>query len=97
MFNPAVEALNAPPVSTVLDWKASYDGRHGDMIDMSQAVPGYPAHPDMLSALAKAAAMPDNARYGRVEGDDNLRTAYAQHLSALYSANIAPEHTHITS
>lgn len=97
MFNPAIKALNAPPVSTVLDWKASYDGRHGEMIDMSQAVPGYPAHPDMLNALANAAASADNARYGRVEGDDNLRAAYAEHLRMLYSANIEPEHTHITS
>ena len=97
MFNPAVEALNAPPVSIVLDWKSSYDGRHGDMIDMSQAVPGYAAHPDMLAALASAAASPDNARYGRVEGDDNLRAAYARHLSTLYATDVQPEHTHITS
>ncbi|WP_332923765.1 aminotransferase [Candidatus Puniceispirillum sp.] len=97
MFNPAVAALNAPPVSIVLDWKSSYDGRHGDMIDMSQAVPGYPAHPDMLNALAQAAASPNNARYGRVEGDDNLRVAYAQHLNTLYAADIQSEHTHITS
>lgn len=97
MFNPAVEALNAPPVSIVLDWKSSYDGRHGEMIDMSQAVPGYAAHPDMLAALADAAVMPDNARYGRVEGDDNFRAAYAHHLSRLYAANIHPENTHVTS
>ena len=97
MFNPAIEALNAPPVSTVHDWKASYDGRRGDMIDMSQAVPGYPAHPDMLNALAAAAGTADNARYGRVEGDDNLRAAYAVHLSTLYAADIAADHTHITS
>ena len=69
MFNPAVEALNAPPVSIVLDWKSSYDGRHGDMIDMSQAVPGYAAHPDMLSALASAAASPDGSS-ARIDATD---------------------------
>ena len=97
MFNPAITRLTAPPVSVVLDWRASYDGSKGALIDMSQAVPGYPAHPDMLQALADAAATPDAARYGRVEGDDGLRDAYATHLSTLYDALIAPEQTHITS
>lgn len=97
MFNPAITRLTAPPVSVVLDWRASYDGSKGALIDMSQAVPGYPAHPDMLQALADAAATPDAARYGRVEGDDGLRNAYTTHLSKLYDAPIAPEQTHITS
>jgi aspartate/methionine/tyrosine aminotransferase len=97
MFNPAITRLTAPPVSVVLDWRASYDGSKGALIDMSQAVPGSPAHPDMLQALADAAATPDAARYGRVEGDDGLRDAYATHLSTLYDAPIAPEQTHITS
>ena len=97
MFNPAITRLTAPPVSVVLDWRASYDGSKGALIDMSQAVPGYPAHPDMLQALADAAATPDAARYGRVEGDDGLRDAYAAHLATLYDAPIAPEQTHITS
>ena len=57
MFNPAVAALTAPPVSVVQDWRASYDGSLGAMIDMSQAVPGYDAHPDMTAALAAAAAL----------------------------------------
>ena len=51
MFNPAISKLTAPPVSVVQDWRASYDGRLGDLIDMSQAVPGYAAHPDMIMAL----------------------------------------------
>ena len=55
MFNTAVTKLNAPPVSVVLNWKASYDDSQGELIDMSQAVPGYTAHDDMLAALAEAA------------------------------------------
>ena len=47
MFNSAVTTLNAPPVSIVLNWKSSYDGANGPLIDMSQAVPGYSAHPDI--------------------------------------------------
>ena len=73
MFNPAVAALTAPPVSVVQDWRASYDGSLGPMIDMSQAVPGYEAQPDMIGALVTAAGDPEAAKYGRVEGDQRLR------------------------
>jgi aspartate/methionine/tyrosine aminotransferase len=97
IFNPAIAALTAPPVSVVQDWRASYDGRKGDLIDMSQAVPGYPAHPDMMAALAAAAATTDAASYGRVEGDEGLRTAYSAHLGDVYDTSIAMNETHITS
>jgi aspartate/methionine/tyrosine aminotransferase len=97
MFNPAVTKLNAPPVSVVLNWKASYDQSQGDLIDMSQAVPGYTAHNDMLAALAEAAANPELARYGPVEGDMPLRQSYARHLSDVYHATIADDNIQITS
>ena len=97
MFNPAVAALTAPPVSVVQDWRASYDGSLGPMIDMSQAVPGYDAHPDMIGALAASARDPDAAKYGRVEGDQGLRAAYAAHLGEIYDAQVDAEQTHITS
>ena len=97
MFNTAVTKLNAPPVSVVLNWKASYDQSQGDLIDMSQAVPGYTAHNDMLAALAEAAANPELARYGPVEGDMPLRKSYAQHLSYIYRSPINPENIQITS
>ena len=97
MFNPAIASLTAPPVSVVLDWRASYNGDKGALIDMSQAVPGYAAHPDMMMALADAAATVDAARYGRVEGDDGLRTAYAAHLGEIYDSTVEMGETHITS
>ena len=97
MFNPAVSRLTAPPVSVVQDWRASYGGSRGPLIDMSQAVPGYPAHPNMTRALQAAASNQDAARYGRVEGDWDLRVAYAAHLGRIYDADVAPAEIHITS
>jgi len=97
MFNPAISALTAPPVSVVQDWRASYEGGKGPLIDMSQAVPGYAAHPSMIKALETAAANPDSARYGRVEGDWDLRSAYGAHLGEIYDAEIMPSEIHITS
>jgi len=67
------------------------------MIDMSQAVPGYDAHPDMTAALTAAAADTESAKYGRVEGDWELRSGYADHLGDIYDTDILPEETHITS
>ena len=97
MFNSAVAGLNAPPVSIVLNWKASYDGANGPLIDMSQAVPGYSAHPDILAALAKGASDPALARYGPVEGDPEFRNAYADHVSQIYNAKIDRSEVQITS
>ena len=97
MFNPEIVNLNAPPVSIVLNWKSSYDNRHGPLIDMSQAVPGYTAHDDMLTALAKTAGNPEFARYGPVEGDITLRQAYAEHVSDFYAAQIGADQIQITS
>ena len=97
MFNPAISKLTAPPVSVVQDWRASYDGKLGELIDMSQAVPGFPAHPEMTKALQAAASDQDAARYGRVEGDWDLRVAYAAHLGGIYGADVDPVEIHITS
>ncbi|MFZ9135334.1 MAG: aminotransferase class I/II-fold pyridoxal phosphate-dependent enzyme [Candidatus Puniceispirillaceae bacterium] len=97
MFNSAVATLNAPPVSVVLNWKSSYDGANGPLIDMSQAVPGYASHPDILAALAAAAADPALARYGPVEGDPDFRRAYADHVSHIYNAPIDQSEVQVTS
>lgn len=97
MFNPAIQNLTAPPVSVVQDWRSSYDGSKGELIDMSQAVPGYAAHPDIMEALRDAASGPDAARYGKVEGDDELRCAYASHVSDIYGATVKTDEIQITS
>lgn len=96
-FNRHVERLAAPPVPAVQGWARSYDGRLGPLIDMSQAVPGYPPHPDMLRLLAEEAGRRENTGYGAIEGEPALRTAYARHAAALYAAAIAPENIHVTS
>ena len=97
MFNPAVARLGAPPVAVVLDWLSSYDQSKGPPIDMSQAVPGYAAHPDIEKALAKATAGAHGAGYGPIEGEDALRDAYARHLCDVYDAPVDAGEIHITS
>jgi aspartate/methionine/tyrosine aminotransferase len=96
-YNPLVKTLAAPPIPEVQAWKRDYDGHLGPLIDLSQAVPGYPPHPDMLRWLGEAASSPSMAGYGDIEGEPELRSAYAEWVSGLYAADINPGNVHITS
>ena len=97
MFNPAIRALTAPPVAVVQNWIEQYSGSLGPLIDMSQAVPGYPPHPDLLEQLSRYAADLGSLGYGAIEGEDELRQAYASHISARYQTRVDAEETLITS
>ena len=74
-FNPLVETLAAPPIPSVFAWAKSYDGVAGPMIDLSQAVPGYPAHPEMLRLLGDFAGSTAYTGYGPIEGEPVLRVS----------------------
>ncbi len=76
-MNPLVQHTAAPPIPAVQAWMRGYDGRRGPLIDLCQAVPGYPPPPALLDRLAGAAADPASARYGFIPGDAPLREAYA--------------------
>ncbi|AKH99848.1 aspartate/tyrosine/aromatic aminotransferase [Hoeflea sp. IMCC20628] len=96
-FNPLVKTLAAPPIPEVQAWKHDYDGRLGPLIDLSQAVPGYPPHPDMLRWLGESASSPSMAGYGEIEGEPELRAAYANWVSDIYAAEVKPANIHVTS
>lgn len=96
-FNPLIAKLSPPPVPSVLAWAEAYDGSRGKPINLSQAVPGYPPHPDMLAWLAETAGSKDFTGYGDIEGEDVLRRAYAAHVAALYRAPVTAANVHITS
>lgn len=96
-FNPLIAKLSPPPVPSVLAWSDAYDGSRGPRINLSQAVPGYPPHPDMLAWLAETAGSRDYTGYGDIEGEPELRQAYAAHVSGLYRAPVTAANIHITS
>ncbi|CDN55626.1 Putative aspartate aminotransferase [Neorhizobium galegae bv. officinalis bv. officinalis str. HAMBI 1141] len=96
-FNPLIEKLSPPPVPSVAAWGRAYDGSKGPLIDLSQAVPGYPAHPDMLKLLGETGSSKAFTGYGPIEGEAELRTAYAAHVSEVYGAGIGLKNIHITS
>ncbi len=97
IINPLIDKLSAPPIPAVQAWAREYDGAHGPLIDLSQAVPGYPPHPYMLRFLGEAASSVAYAGYGPIEGETVLREAYARHVGNLYGAEIKAGNIHITS
>ena len=76
-MNPLVLDTDSPPIPEVQAWGRAYGGSQGPLIDLCQAVPGHPPHPDLLQRLGEAAADPACARYGFIPGDPALRDAYA--------------------
>ncbi|TXR47894.1 aminotransferase [Phyllobacterium endophyticum] len=97
MLNPLVTRLSPPPIPAVQAWGKDYNGSFGPLIDLSQAVPGYPPHPDMLRWLGEAASSLAYTNYGAIEGEADLRQAYAAHVCELYRANISGANIHVTS
>ena len=96
-FNPLVHRLSPPPIPSVQAWSRAYDGSRGERINLSQAVPGYPTHPDMLKWLGETAAEQEFTNYGDIEGEPELREAYAAHASDVYGAKLSAANIHITS
>ena len=96
-FNPLVHRLSPPPIPSVLAWSRAYDGSRGERINLSQAVPGYPTHPDMLKWLGEMAAQQQFTGYGDIEGERALREIYAAHASDVYRTRLSPANIHVTS
>lgn len=96
-INPAIAGLSAPPIPIVQKAARSYDGRLGELVDLSQAVPGYAIHPELAAHLEKAASQPDLLGYGPIEGETVLRDAYSRHISEVYVAPVASQEVHITA
>lgn len=96
-FNPLVSRLSPPPIPSVLAWSRAYDGARGESINLSQAVPGYPTHPDMLRWLGEMASRQEFTNYGDIEGEPVLRETYAAHASKVYGTQLSPANIHITS
>lgn len=96
-FNRVVSDLSTPPIPEVQGWSAAYGGGYGPLIQLSQAVPGYAPHEDLLRWTAEAARDTGAAGYGLIEGEPELLSEYAAHVSTLYDSPIKPEDVQITS
>ncbi|MCO6415427.1 aminotransferase [Siccirubricoccus sp. KC 17139] len=96
-LSPLIRATSAPPIPSARGWAARYAGGAGPMIDLTQAVPGYPPHPALLEKLASLAGTAAAAGYGPIDGDPALREALAADAAGFYGAEITAADVAITA
>ena len=96
-LSPRIRATGAPPIPAVRGWAARYRGGAGPVLDMTQAVPGYPPHADLLARLAAAAGDAKSAGYGPIEGEGALREALAADMARVYQARLGAGDIAITA
>lgn len=96
--NPWLAAVAPSPIGETKRWVL---GRtfpaDKPLIDLSQAVPGYPPAIEMRKHLGEALLDPAMHGYTPILGVLNLREQYAAHLSTFYGAPIGPAEVGITS
>ena len=53
MVNLNIKKISEPLIPMAISWSNDYDGKYGEIIDMSQAVPSYPPHPKLIEEFIK--------------------------------------------
>ena len=98
-FNPNMLATTPPPVMEARRWLEGVTfPPDRPLINVSQAAPVDPPHPELRQAIADAALTEDSAHlYGPVLGLPDLRAELAHQWSAAYGGEISTRHVAITS
>jgi aspartate/methionine/tyrosine aminotransferase len=99
MTEPRTATTFAPPVMEARRWLDGVDfPPERPLINVSQAAPVEPPHPDMRRAMADAALHDDQVHlYGPVLGLPALRTTLAERTARLYDGTVTAAQTAITS
>ena len=96
--NPLLAAVAVPPIAEAASWiKGRTFPPDRPLIDLCQAVPGYPPPDSLTQHLAARIGEPAMARYTDILGLPALRQALADEAGAFYGAAIAPEQVAITA
>lgn len=90
--------VQEPPIAEAYGW---IQGRtfpaELPLIDVSQAVPGYPPPPELTQWLAAQLAEPTTARYTEIAGLPELRRALADNVSQRYGGEVTADDVLITA
>ncbi len=102
LLNRLVCNTEFPPVTEAASWvKDRAFPADLPLIDVSQAVPGYPTSGPILTHMTEVLQQAPTSKYGHVLGLPELRETYAQHLNAHYtesnSASISADNVAITA
>ncbi len=97
-INPLLEDVPESPISEAYSWVGQRVlGDDTDLVDVSQAVPGYPPPPELRERLAELTADPLTYRYTDQMGLPELREATARDISRSYESVVHPEQVAITA
>jgi aspartate/methionine/tyrosine aminotransferase len=77
--------LAASPIAEAHAWLGHRTGER-QLLDMSQAAPGYPTAPEIAARIAAVAAEADGGRYAPPPGLPELNQAFADELNTDYRA-----------
>ena len=92
-----IKKISEPLIPMAISWSNDYDGKYGDIIDMSQAVPSYPPHPKLIEEFVNSSSVKSLLNYGDIEGEKILRTNYSNHINQKYGTNTSFNQILITS
>jgi aspartate/methionine/tyrosine aminotransferase len=96
--NGLLHAVAEPPIAEAHGWiQHRQFPAEKPLIDVAQAVPGYPPPDELTQHLASIATVPLTSRYTEIEGIAPLREALAAHMSGFYDAGIAAPQVAITA
>ncbi len=97
-MNTCLLATEAPPIAEVQGWISdrSPDVR-SSVIDLLQAMPGYPPDAGLTQHIAEQARRADTAAYTPIAGNTGLREALADDVSDAYGASLKPDEVCITA
>ncbi|HYC64169.1 MAG TPA: aminotransferase [Reyranellaceae bacterium] len=96
--NPWLAAVEPSPIGETRRWVSSRTfPADKPLIDLSQAVPGYPPAMELRRHLGELLLDPAMHGYTPILGLPSLRESYAAHLSSFYGAAISPAEVGITS
>lgn len=97
-INPFVTATENPPITEAGTWlREEKFGPDTPLINVCQAVPGYPPDAGLRQHMSDIALSDDSAFYTDVEGMPELRSNLAAEMSEFYEGDIKAEDVLITA
>lgn len=98
LINPFVAATENPPITEAGTWlREEKFGPDMPLIDVCQAVPGYPPESGLRDHVSHVARLGDSAFYTDVEGLPELRSGLASEMAGFYGGSINEKDVLITA
>lgn len=98
MLNPLVTQIVESPIGETKRWlEGQTFSPEMPLLNVSQAVPGYPPPPELVEHIRRCADDPASARYTPILGIPALREALAADVNQQYHSHLSPGQVGITS